>query len=54
MATKKAAHSTNYAKVKGFYDRGQWDIKRVRMAVVKKWITAEEFKEITGEEYVEK
>lgn len=28
-----------------------WDIERVRNAVVKGKITAEQFKEITGEEY---
>jgi hypothetical protein len=30
-----------------------WSIERVRNAVVKEWITAEEFKEITGEQYAE-
>ena len=41
--------SKNYEKVKGYYDRGLWDIARVR-AAVGKWITEEEYKEITGEE----
>jgi hypothetical protein len=30
-----------------------WNIIRVRNAVIKKWITAEEFKEITGKEFPE-
>ena len=42
--------SKNYEKVKDYYDRGLWRIDRVR-AAVGKWITAEEFKEITGEDY---
>lgn len=53
-------HSKNYEKVKGYYDmyvqsggtRG-WSIEKVRNAVVKGWITEEEFKEITGEDYDE-
>lgn len=41
-------HSPNYEKVKSYYDRGMWSIERVR-AAVGKWITEEEFKEITDE-----
>ena len=49
---------THYKQVKYFYDtfvNGErlWSIERVRNAVVKEWITAEEFKEITGEQYAE-
>ena len=44
-------HSKKYAKVKTYYDRGVWTIDMVRNAVVKGWITEEEFTEITGEEY---
>ena len=44
-------HSPNFNKVKNYYDKGLWNIDRVRNAVVKGWITAEEFKEITGEDY---
>ena len=44
-------HSKNYEKVKNYYDKGLWSIERVRQAVVKGWITEEEFAEITGEEY---
>ena len=48
--------SVHYKQVKYFYDtfvNGErlWSIERVRNAVVKEWITAEEFKEITGEPY---
>lgn len=42
---------TRYEKVKKYYNLGLWNIERVRNAVVKKWITKEEFEEITGEEY---
>ncbi len=42
--------SKNYEKVKSYYERGLWGKVRVH-AVVGKWITAEEYKEITGEEY---
>ena len=43
-------HSKNYEKVKTYYDRGMWSIERVRSAVGK-WITEEEYEEITGEAY---
>lgn len=43
-------HSKNFEKVKGYYERGTWSIVRVR-AAVGKWITAEEYAEITGEVY---
>lgn len=42
--------SKNYEKVKKFYDNGVWNKARVYNAV-EKWITAEEYKEITGEDY---
>lgn len=45
--------SKKYRTVKNFYDRGLWSKKRVHDAVIKSWITAEEYKEIIGEEYVE-
>ncbi len=44
------AHSKNFAKVKNYYDRELWSKDRVH-AVVGKWITAAEYKEITGEQY---
>lgn len=45
--------SKKYKTVKNFYDRGLWSKGRVHDAVVKNWITAEEYKLITGEEYEE-
>ena len=44
-------HSKNYDKVKNYYGRKLWDESRVRNAVVKGWITEEEFAEITGKDY---
>lgn len=43
-------HSKNFEKVKDYYERGLWSIERVR-AAVGKWITPEEFEEITGAAY---
>lgn len=43
-------HSKNFEKVKAYYERGMWIIERVH-AAVGKWITAEEYAEITGEAY---
>ena len=43
-------HSENFEKVKNYYDKGLWNIDRVRKAV-DKWIIAEEFTEITSENY---
>lgn len=42
---------SKFEKVKTYYDRGLWSIERVRNAVIKKWITEEEFKDITREEF---
>lgn len=39
---------TRYEKVKNYYTYGLWSISMVRNAV-DKWITAEQFEEITGE-----
>ena len=44
--------SKKFGTVKNYFDKGLWNIDRVKNAVVKEWITAEEFKEITGEDYV--
>ena len=44
-------HSEKYDMIKTFYMRKMWDEKRVRNAVVKGRITADEFEEITGIEY---
>ncbi len=43
--------SKHFKKVKMYFDSGLWSIERVRNAVVKGWITAQEYKIITGEEY---
>ena len=42
-----------YDKVKRYYEAGYWDRSRVRNAVAKRWITEEEYEEITGGEYAE-
>lgn len=44
-------HSAKFEMVQSFYIRKAWTIDKVRNAVVKGWITEEEFKEITGEDY---
>ena len=44
--------SAKYQKVKKYFNDGLWTLEMVKNAVVKEWITAEEFKEITGEDYV--
>ena len=44
-------HSKNFERVKNYYDTGLWSIAKVRNAVVKGWITAEEYRDITGETY---
>lgn len=42
--------SRMYKKVKDYYDRGLWTADMVRNAVVKDWITEEEFQIITKRE----
>lgn len=44
--------SKNFNKVKKYYEENFWNKKMVKNAVVKNWITKEEYKEITGEDYV--
>lgn len=44
-------HSENYEKVRRYYKFKMWNENRVRNAVKMKWITAEEFREITGKAY---
>ena len=46
-------YSPKYETVKAYYDNGLWKKKAVRNAVIKNWITAEEYTEITGEPYTE-
>lgn len=57
MAKKKnEEHSKNFEKVKTYYlnylegIKPAWDLTKVR-AAVGKWITEEEYREITGEDY---
>lgn len=45
--------SKHFKMVKGYYDSGLWGIERVRNAVLKGWITAEEYKIITGEDFAQ-
>lgn len=40
-----------YQKIKRWYEYGMWTKEMVKNAVVKGKITAEEYKEITGEDY---
>lgn len=42
---------TKFDKVKSFYNNGLWTDEMVRNAVVKEWITPEEFTIITGGKY---
>lgn len=44
--------SADFAKLKGYYEEGLWTKKQIGDAVAKGWITAEEYREITGEDYV--
>lgn len=44
-------HSEKFELVKSYYDSGMWGKKAVKNAVKKGWITADEYKEITGEDY---
>ena len=43
--------SAKFEEVKGYYVLGVWSEKKVHNAVVKGWITADEFKLITGKDY---
>lgn len=43
--------SEKYEIVKQHYDDGFWDEEKVKRAVVKHWITEEEYMLIIGEEY---
>lgn len=42
--------SKNYQRVRDYYISGSWTIRQVHLAVGH-WITADEYKLITGEEY---
>lgn len=41
-----------YSKIKGWYEAGYWTLTMVKNAVIKGKITADEYKEITGTDYV--
>ena len=43
--------SPKFEKVKNYYQSGLWNKTMVRNAVVKGWITAQEYELITGEAY---
>ena len=43
--------SKKYNTVKKWYDKGLWNKEAVEEAVVKGWITAEEYEMIVGEPY---
>ena len=45
---------TKFERIKKYYDDGLWNIDRVSDAVVKGFITEEEFELITRQPYVEK
>lgn len=45
--------SKNFEKVKSFYAAKLWSFGMVRNAV-DRWITADEFQEVTGKEYEKK
>ena len=44
-------HSAKFELVKNYWRQHLWNEARVRNAVLKKWITAAEFEEITGKSY---
>lgn len=44
-------HSAKFEEVMSFYKNHLWSERMTRNAVVKGWITAEEFWEITGRSY---
>lgn len=44
-------HSKKFEVVKKYYDTGNWGKKAVRNAVIKSWITYQEYEEITKEPY---
>lgn len=45
--------SKKFPVVKKYYDKGLWTKTAVHNAVVKEWITAEEYELIVGEPYTE-
>lgn len=43
--------SSKFERLKGYYNSGFWTKEMLRNAVGKSWITADEYKEITGYDY---
>lgn len=43
--------SKKFEKVKRYYDSGLWNKQMVGNAVIKEWITTEEYEQIVGEPY---
>lgn len=43
--------SENFEKLKGYYEAGLWTAKQIGDAVSKGWLTAGEYREITGKGY---
>lgn len=43
--------SIMFNRIKQYYSSGKWSKTAVKKAVERGWITAEEYKEITGEGY---
>lgn len=50
-STTASTHSKHFEKVKFYYTNHYWTLNMTKNAVVHKWITEGEFKEITGEDY---
>ena len=42
-----------YQKIKAYYTAGLWTLSMVKNAVIKGKITTDEYKEITGNTYIE-
>ena len=47
-------HSKKFYDIKNYYDNGLWSKERVYNMVSKQVLTKEEYKEIVGEDYIEK
>lgn len=43
--------SSKFNKVKNYYDKHLWTKSMVKNAVIKGWITADEYELVTGESY---
>ena len=44
-------HSAKFERIRYYYDTDRWTLTMVQNAVVKGWITTDEYTEITGLEY---